>query len=120
MEYSHGTVNALGEALPPLIIFKGKHVSSEWIPEDTLDCFYSTSTSGWTSDSYGFEWLKHVFEPSTRPCRSEERRLLIMDGHSSHMTANVIAYAMDKAIDLLVLPVHTSHVLQPLDIIIFT
>ena len=42
-----------------------------------------------------------------------------MDGHSSHVAARVIAYCMDKAIDLLILPPHTSHLTQPLDVGIF-
>ena len=60
-----------------------------------------------------------VFEPSTRPVDSTLRRLLIMDGHGSHITANVIAFCMKHAIDLLILPPHTSHKLQPLDVSIF-
>ena len=43
-----------------------------------------------------------------------------MDGHSSHITANVIAFCMEHAIDLLILPPHTSHVLQPLDMSVFS
>ncbi|KAI6877959.1 hypothetical protein KC360_g8943 [Hortaea werneckii] len=42
-----------------------------------------------------------------------------MDGHSSHVTANVIAFCMENAIDLLILPPHTSHILQPLDVGVF-
>lgn len=42
-----------------------------------------------------------------------------MDGHGSHITANVISHCMQNAIDLLILPPHTSHVLQPLDVSIF-
>jgi len=43
-----------------------------------------------------------------------------MDGHSSYITANVIAHCMEHAIDLLILLPHTSHVLQPLDISVFS
>lgn len=43
-----------------------------------------------------------------------------MDGHSSHVTANVITYYLDKAIDLLILPPHASHILQPLDVSVFS
>jgi hypothetical protein len=39
-----------------------------------------------------------------------------VDGHSSHITANVIALCMRNAIDLLILPLHCSHIPQPLDI----
>jgi hypothetical protein len=42
-----------------------------------------------------------------------------MDGHSSHVTANVIAFCMENAIDLLIIPPHTSHILQPLDVGVF-
>jgi hypothetical protein len=113
-------VNALGTALPPLVIFKALHTNTAWIPTHTpLNWQFSTSNSGWTSDSHGFEWLQRQFDPLTRPEDPSERRLLILDGHSSHITANFIAYCMDNKIDLLVLPPHTSHVLQPLDISIF-
>jgi len=43
-----------------------------------------------------------------------------MDGYSSHITANVIAYCIEHTIDLLILPPHTSHVLQPLDVSVFS
>jgi len=48
-----------------------------------------------------------------------QRRLLIMDRHSSYITANVIAYCMQHAINLLILLPHMSHVLQLLDVSIF-
>ena len=113
-------VNAAGAALPPLLIFKAKNTNSAWIPtEAPLDWRFSTSNSGWTSDSHGFEWLTTIFEPNTRPENPNQRRLLIMNGHSSHMTANFIAHCMKHAIDLLILPPHTSHLLQPLDVGVF-
>jgi hypothetical protein len=114
-------VSAAGVAIPPLVIFKAKHTNTAWIPIDTpLDWHFSTSNSGWTSDSHAFKWLTEVFEPSTKLADPTQRRLLIMDGHSSHITANVIAYCMEHAIDLLILPPHTSHMLQPLDLSVFS
>ena len=113
-------VNAAGAVLPPLLIFKAKYTNSAWIPINApLDWRFSTSNSGWTSDAHGFEWLTTIFEPNTRPEDPSQRRLLIMDGHSSHMTANFIAYCMKHLIDLLILPPHTSHLLQPLDVSVF-
>jgi hypothetical protein len=43
-----------------------------------------------------------------------------MDGHSSYITANVITYCIEHAIDLLILPPYTSYVLQPLDVSVFS
>ncbi|KYG40564.1 hypothetical protein M433DRAFT_160234 [Acidomyces richmondensis BFW] len=49
-------VSAIGVAIPPLVIFKAKHTNSAWILQDTpLDWRFSTSNSGWTSDSYAYE-----------------------------------------------------------------
>ena len=78
------------------------------------------SNSGWTSDSHAYEWLTTVFEPATRPADPTLRRLLVMDGHGSHITANMIAHRMEHAIELLILPPHTSHMLQPLDVAMFS
>ena len=95
-------------------------MNSAWIPSNTLlNWHFSTSNSGWTSDSHDYEWLTTVFEPNTRPEDHTQRRLLIMDGHSSHMTANFIAFCMEYLIDLLILPPHISHLLQLLDVSIF-
>jgi hypothetical protein len=113
-------ISAGGSALPPLLIFKAKHTNTGWIPAHAPpDWRFSTSNSGWTSDSHTYEWLTTVFEPSTRPADPSLHRLLVMDGHGSHITANVIAHCMKHAIDLLILPPHTSHMLQPLDVSVF-
>jgi hypothetical protein len=114
-------VSAARTAIPPLFIFKEKHTNTAWIPTDApADWRFSTSNSGWTSDSHAFEWLTTVFEPSTRPTDPSHHRLLVMDGHGSHITANVIAFCIRHAIDLLILPPHTSHTLQPLDVSVFS
>jgi hypothetical protein len=47
------------------------------------------------------------------------RHLLILDGHGSHMTLEVVYKAMQIGLDLLTLPSHTSHRLQPLDVSFF-
>jgi hypothetical protein len=39
-----------------------------------------------------------------------------MDGHSSHITGDMIALCMENDIGLLILPPHCSHLLQPLDV----
>ncbi|KXL50476.1 MAG: hypothetical protein FE78DRAFT_85018 [Acidomyces sp. 'richmondensis'] len=42
-----------------------------------------------------------------------------MDGYSSHITADFIAFCIDNAIDILILPPHFSHALQPLNVSVF-
>jgi len=45
--------------------------------------------------------------------------VIILDGHCSHKTLEVISLARDNGIDLLVLPPHTTHRLQPLDTVFY-
>jgi len=112
--------NANGHAISPLRIYKAKYTNSAWIPTQIPSNWrFSTSNSGWTSHSHAFEWISTVFEPMTRPEDSFQRRRLTMNGHSSHMTATFIGFAMNHSIDLMVLPPHCTHVLQPLNISIF-
>ena len=110
-------ISAAGIPIPLVIIFKAEYTNTSWIPPDTpLDWRFSTSNSGWTSDSHAYEWLTTVFEPITRLADLTLHCLLVIDGHGSHITANVIAYYIEHAIYLLILPPHTSYMLQPLDV----
>ena len=113
-------ISATGRALPPLLIYTGEYTNTGWIPAFTPPNWrFSSTTKGWTSDSIGYEWLTTVFEPETKPS-TPRRRLLVTDGHSSHLTAKFIAFCLEKAIDLVVLPPHSSHITQPLDVAIFS
>ena len=49
------------------------------------------------------------FEPSTREKADGAYRLLIRDGHDSHITGEWIAHCMDYKIVLMILPPH-SHI----------
>ena len=44
--------------------------------------------------------------------------ILVLDGHGSHITIDVIEFAK-LSVYLLCLPSHTSHILQPLDVSVF-
>jgi predicted transcriptional regulator len=113
-----------GTAIDPLIIFKGQNILQSWIPKEVIQKWhFSANTKGWTSNLHGLEWLKRVFKPSTRVKATQngrlQQRLLICDGHDSHISGSFISHYIQNQISLLIIPPHTSHVLQPLDISIF-
>lgn len=76
--------------------------------------------TGWSStavfrDYLEFHFLKHAY-------RGENPRhpiLLIIDGHTTHTSPDVTVWARSMGIHLFVLPAHTSHILQPLDVAVF-
>lgn len=113
-------VCADGSFIEPSIIYKGENLSTDWIPKDMPKYWhYSNNKKGWTSMHHGIQWLQKCFEPRTREKAGDNWRLLICDGHDSHISAKFIRHCIDNKIILLLLPPHSSHLLQPLDVGIF-
>src|ERR1700709_2438732 len=52
--------------------------------------------------------------------RDHSARLLILDGHGRHETTEFLWRCLEHNIYLLFLPAHTSNVLQPLDLTVFS
>jgi len=55
------------------------------------------------------EWLRRYFEPVTREKADGKTRLLIYDGHESHITSAFIGHCMRHNVELMILPPHSSH-----------
>ena len=81
------------------------------------DWGWASNTKGWTCDAIGEDWIRTVFEPATH---TEATRLLVVDGHGSHITAPFIRFCIDYNILVFLLPPHSSHLTQPLDVGIFS
>jgi hypothetical protein len=50
---------------------------------------------------------------------AKNRYLLVVDGHNSHVILQVVCKAATHGLDIITLPSHTSHCLQPLDVSVF-
>lgn len=108
--------NASGWALPPCIIFKGKVFIEAWFDNLPDDWRFEVSPNGWTSDEIGLRWLQKLFIPSTIARTKGKYRLLILDGHGSHLTPKFDEICTQNDIIPICMPAHSSHLLQPLDI----
>ncbi|OJJ81088.1 uncharacterized protein ASPGLDRAFT_770304 [Aspergillus glaucus CBS 516.65] len=113
------TINGAGTVLPPQIIFAGKKHQSQWYIDIPKDYRISTSENGWTNGDLGFEWLQEIFERYTASQAAGPYRLLILDGHSSHATAQFDQFCTARKIIPLYMPPHSSHLLQPPDVSCF-
>jgi hypothetical protein len=110
-------VSAEGQSIPPFIIVKGKKHLRSWYEGSTLpvDWAITLSENGWTNNKLGLDWLKH-FNEHTINRSVGTYRLLIIDGHESHHSADFEAYCKENNIITLCIPPHSSHLLQPLDV----
>jgi len=92
------SIDCQGWALPAMVILQGKVHQANWyesgVPEDW---HIAVSDKGWTSDDLGLHWLKSVFDPCTRRRTVGTHRLLILDGHGSHVTPEFDKYCTDSA-----------------------
>lgn len=76
------------------------------------------SPKGFTDTELGESWLRYTDE-ATKDRAAGAYRLIIFDGHSTHLSFEFIEYALDHNIILLCYPPHTTHALQGLDVVIF-
>ncbi|XP_044714410.1 DDE superfamily endonuclease domain-containing protein [Hirsutella rhossiliensis] len=77
---------------------------------------FTTSETGWTNHELGKEWLIGVFDRFTKEKARNGRdyRLLITDGHSSHVNMDFLEWCDQHRIIVAVFPPHSTHRLQPL------
>lgn len=109
--------SAIGDFLPMYIVFKGKHLYSTWCNGGPDNVLYNCSSSGWMESEQFVEWFNKVFIAGTQHLQGN--KLLVFDGHASHISAKVVEMAQKNSVELLCLPAHTSNILQPLDVGVF-
>ncbi|XP_057316504.1 uncharacterized protein LOC130657532 [Hydractinia symbiolongicarpus] len=113
----HVTVNCCvspgGLMVPPFIIYEKSFPSGNYSANGPTDALYGKSDNGYMDEDLFFKWFTRLFVPKTKHVG---KRILIIDGHGSHINLNLIDAARENQVILYCLPPHTAHVLQPLDV----
>ncbi|CAG7724078.1 unnamed protein product [Allacma fusca] len=106
--------SARGQYIPPLFVFPqgGKLERIRNYPAGSI---FQKSKRGWSTSQTFLAWLKH-FRTHAAPSRST-KVLLILDNHSSHVCYDAVMYASKN--NILTIPPHCTHKLQPLDVSFF-
>jgi hypothetical protein len=94
---------------------------STWYTDNALptDWVIRVSENGWTDNKLGLTWLQNMFKKHTAHRTKGVYRLLILDGHSSHLTPEFDLFCQEHSIIILYMPPHSSHLLQPCDVSFF-
>lgn len=114
-------VNASGLSIPSFYIFKGKRFRRNYIERCESGATMAMQPRAWMTSFLFSKWISH-FVKSVEPLGGvspDRRHLLIFDGHVSHVSIDTVQEARRQGIDLITLPSHTSHAMQPLDVSLF-
>ena len=118
-------IAADGTSLKPLVILPNKEFPPDL--EVFSDAFcWSGAESGWMNRTILKEYMSKILIPcvtSKRAVLQSERNdhevemhaLLVVDGHSSRECPDMLDELSQFSIDVMCIPSHTSHILQPLD-----
>jgi hypothetical protein len=105
-------ISVIGKWIPSLLIYKSESgdLISTWVDDIMTDSkvHFTTSSNGWLNNGIGLAWLQQVFERYIKPSRTTIKRLLIVDGHLSHVNMAFVDWANTHSIILLILPPHTT------------
>ena len=98
----------------PFMIFPRKRMVDQLMQGATPQSVVGrASANGWTDAGLFLKWMEHfVLYINTS---TQNRHLIVLDGHHSHKTMDAVNYARAHGIELITLPPHCTHKMQPLD-----
>ncbi|CAN0015199.1 unnamed protein product, partial [Sphacelaria rigidula] len=105
------TLNAADEVTPPLIIFRGQRVQLAWLNGGgSPGAWYASTESPFIQGPVFISYIKafhrHILDTGKADGKPH---VLMLDGHASHFTFEVIELAMPLNSELFQLPLHSSH-----------
>src|SRR5450432_3612829 len=115
-----------GTTLPAGLIYQGASydLQDTWLDDFNSNdevAYFVASANGWSCDSLGYQWLRDIFDRYTKEKAGiRKRRILIVDGHSSHINMKFLDLVDKLRILVHILPPHSTHRLQPLDVGLFS
>ncbi|KAJ6020072.1 hypothetical protein N7499_003031 [Penicillium canescens] len=112
-------VSADGFACPPLIILSAKQALARWFDAIKEDEHLAVTDTGYINDTLAFQWIQ-LFHKWTIGRTLGAKRLVLCDRFGAHMTRQFVQFCEKNNIILFFLLSHTSHVLQPLDVGVFS
>jgi len=102
----------------PMVIHKGQRVNSEWCQFSRRGVTVRCSDTGYIK-AHLFDEYARIFVKFLRDnglLTNEKKHIVLLDGHNSHIfNLDFIDFMIANGIEVLAIPAHTSHVIQPLD-----
>jgi DDE superfamily endonuclease len=111
-------ISAGGIVIEEMLILPGKIHMERFYRDLQGEVLVGLSESGYSNDELAFEYIHH-FDRQTRKYQQGAHRILLCDGYKSHLTREILEFCEHQQIHIFALPPHTSHILQPLNVVLF-
>lgn len=111
--------SATGQSVPPYFVFKGKRLNEDLLQGALPGTGACMSDKGWSNSSVFFQYISEHLSKHIPGGIGSDYTLILYDGASSHFSPLLINWALANKVVLMVLPAHSSHCLQPLDVGVF-
>ena len=114
-------VNVAGYTMPNYYIFEGKRPRQDYISKCEDGACVGMQENGYMDGQNFSTWMSFFITYYERrgSLGLTRRMLLILDGHKSHITLEVLLKAKKHGVDMMSLSSHSFHEMQPLDIACF-
>lgn len=109
--------NAMGDMLPPYVVYKAKSLWQPWTENGPKGCRYNATQSGWFDSNTFTDWFEKSLLRHLK--RSQGKKVVIGDNLSSHLSPYIINRCKEEDIYFVCLPPNSTHITQPLDVAFF-
>jgi hypothetical protein len=114
-------IKADGGCIPNFYILKGTYFLKDYVKHYEENAIMAMQPNAWMTKWLFESWISHFINSLKKGPGIDlnNRYLLILNGYNCHVTLEVVTLAMNSGLDIVSLPSHTSHALQPLDVSCF-
>jgi hypothetical protein len=120
-------ISALGDSTIPMPISTNKTFDKVSLAAQQLfeghDYTSRAAEKTFITEMLSIDWSQNVFLPRVSHLRErtkyQGKAVLVLDGHATHVTPRVVAYAGSPGLSLIPFVSHSSHVAQLLDLCVF-
>ena len=110
--------SASRECLPPMVVYKAEKLYESWVKGGLKGCIYNVTKSGWFDSACFQQWFVEIFMKTV--AENPGKYVLLGDNLASHFNLEVIKIAEQNDVYFAMLPPNATHLLQPLDVCVFS
>ena len=110
--------NAARDCRPPMVVYKAQNIYELWVKRGHKGTLYLCTKSGWFNLNKFGQWFMEVVLEYV--WKSPGWYVLLGSNLTSHFNVDVVRVAEENDVHFVILPPNATHVLQPLDVAVFS